>query len=86
MRPPKRERGTAQRCLFPCRKQFPKSRLFQAVFGNLLIWRYKLCLSFPPAGAVFYFVFADSSTATATATVAPTIGLFPMPMNPIMAT
>ena len=32
-----------------------------------------------------YFL-KDSSTATATATVAPTIGLLPMPMRPIIST
>lgn len=30
--------------------------------------------------------FEDSSTATATATVAPTIGLLPIPMSPIIST
>ena len=33
-----------------------------------------------------YFLFRAMSTVTATATVAPTIGLFPMPRNPIIST
>ena len=34
----------------------------------------------------FYLFFCDSSTATATATVAPTIGLLPIPIRPIIST
>jgi hypothetical protein len=33
-----------------------------------------------------YFLLIASSTATATVTVAPTIGLFPIPMKPIIST
>ena len=36
--------------------------------------------------AVLAYFFMASSTATATATVAPTIGLLPMPMRPIIST
>ena len=34
----------------------------------------------------FYYYFKASETATATATVAPTIGLLPIPINPIIST
>ena len=35
---------------------------------------------------IYIFYFIASSTATATATEAPTIGLFPIPINPIIST
>jgi len=39
-----------------------------------------------PKTALLCDYFAASSTATATATDAPTIGLLPMPMRPIIST
>ena len=39
-----------------------------------------------PANNNLIYYFIASSTATATATVAPTIGLLPMPIRPIIST
>ena len=39
-----------------------------------------------PRKKLLFYLFMPSCTATATATVAPTIGLLPMPMSPIIST
>ena len=48
--------------------------------GSLCITGFLFCIN------ANYLFFIASSTATATATVAPTIGLLPMPMRPIIST
>ena len=79
------------------RHDFPKKTDFQrflsashAPFTTLATFTTKKGLGKSPSPVLFFrftdYLFIAFSTATATATVAPTIGLLPIPISPIIST
>jgi hypothetical protein len=63
-----------------------KSPLYQAYKGDKICFKLGFFINFLMILAHFAYFFIASSTATATATVAPTIGLLPIPIKPIIST